>query len=118
MAEEYINQLSEEIEGRVPKNLSQEFSRMESRILGALSKLVEFLLNSQVQTCSLAVPGTSRSNNSKNGEPTGDPSLKDHCPEVVFPACRTKDINDPDQGDTSQSAVDKFWREIFSKSCI
>ena len=48
--EEYITQVSEEIEGRVTRKLSQEFSRIECRILGALSKLEEFLLNPQVRT--------------------------------------------------------------------
>ena len=48
--EEYIIQVSEEIEGRVTKKLSQEFSRKESRILGALSKLDEFFLNQHIQT--------------------------------------------------------------------
>ena len=43
--EEYITQVSEEIEGRVTKKLSQEFSRTEYRILGALSKLDEFLIS-------------------------------------------------------------------------
>ena len=56
--EEYITQVSEEIEGRVTEKLSEEFSRTESRILGALSKLDEFLLNPQVLTHSGAVPGT------------------------------------------------------------
>ena len=46
--EEYITQVSEQIEGRVTKKLSQEFSRTESRFLGALSKLDEFLLNQQI----------------------------------------------------------------------
>ena len=36
--QDYIRQISEEIEGRVTKKLSKEFSRTESRILGALSK--------------------------------------------------------------------------------
>ena len=45
--EEFITQVSEQIKGRVTKKLSQEFSRTESRILGALSKLDEFLLNQQ-----------------------------------------------------------------------
>ena len=65
MAKEYISQVSEEIEGRVTKKLSKEFSRTETRILGALSKLDEFLLNPQVRTCSgniqeqrLRKPGT------------------------------------------------------------
>ena len=48
--EEYITQVSEQIEGRVTKKLSHEFSRTESRILGALSKLDEFLLNQQITT--------------------------------------------------------------------
>ena len=45
ITEEYIAQVSEEFEGRVAKKQSKEFSRRESRILGALSELGEFLLN-------------------------------------------------------------------------
>ena len=67
LTQDYLSQVSQEIEGRVTKKLSKEFSRTESRILGALSKLDEFLLNPQVRTCSVAVPGTSR----KTGEPLG-----------------------------------------------
>ena len=44
ITEEYITQVSEEIEGRVTRKLSQEVSRIESRILGALSKLDNFCL--------------------------------------------------------------------------
>ena len=84
MAQENISQVSEEIEGRVTKKLSKELSRSESRILGALTKLDEFLLNPQVRTFSVAVPGTYRIRNSKNREPTGDPSLVDPCPEARF----------------------------------
>ena len=50
--EDYTAQVSEKIEGRVTKKLSQEFSRTESRILGALSKLDEVLLNPQIRTFS------------------------------------------------------------------
>ena len=71
MAQGYISQVSEEIEGRVNKKLSKEFSRTESCILGALSKLDEFLLNPQVRTCSVAVPGTSRISSSENRETLG-----------------------------------------------
>ena len=60
LAQDYISQVSEEMEGKVSKKLSKEFSGTESRILGALSKLDEFLLNPQVRTCSVAVPGKSR----------------------------------------------------------
>ena len=58
LTQDYISQVSEEIEGRVTKKLSKDFSKTESRILGALSKLDEFLLNPQVRTCSVAVPET------------------------------------------------------------
>ena len=84
LAQDYISQVSEEIEGRVTKKLSKEFSRTESRILGALSKPDECLLNPQVRICSVAVPGTSRNSDSENREPTGDRSLNDPCPEVVY----------------------------------
>ena len=47
--EDYITQVFEEIEGRVAKKVSQEFSRIENRILGALSQLVGFLLNPLIQ---------------------------------------------------------------------
>ena len=84
LTQDYISQVSEEIEGRVIKKLSKEFSRTESRILGALSKLDEFLLNPQVRTCSIAVPGITRSSNLENqgtneDRPSGDPG-----PEVEF----------------------------------
>ena len=84
MAQEYISQVSEEIEGRVTKKLSKEFSRTESRILGALSKLDEFLLNPQFRTCSVAVPGTTRNSDSGNREPNGDRSPNDPRPEAMI----------------------------------
>ena len=54
ITEEYIAEVSEEIEGRATKKLSEDFNRTEteSRILGALSKLDEFLLNPLVKTSS------------------------------------------------------------------
>ena len=60
LTQDYISQVSEEIEGRVTKKLSKEFNKTESHILGALSKLDEFLLNPQVRTCSVAAHGTSK----------------------------------------------------------
>ena len=84
LTQDYISQVSEEIEGRVTKKLSKEFSRTESRILGALSKLDEFLLNPQVRTCSVAIPGTSRSSNLENQETNEDRPSDDPGPEVEF----------------------------------
>ena len=48
--QDYISQVSEEIEARVTKKLSKKFSQTESRILRALSKLDEFLQNPQDRT--------------------------------------------------------------------
>ena len=84
LTQDYISQVSEEIEGRVTKKLSKEFSRTESRILGALSKLDEFLLNPQVGTCSVAVPGTSRSSNLENQGTNEDRPSDDPGPEMEF----------------------------------
>ena len=92
-AQEYISQVSEETEGRVTEKLSKEFNRTESRIVGALSKLDEFLLNPQVRICSVAVPGTSRNSNSENREPNGDRSSDDPCPEVRFSSHHSGHLN-------------------------
>ena len=56
----YIAQVSEEIEARLTKKLSQEHSRMESRIVGPLSRLDAFLLNPLIQGHSGTAPETSR----------------------------------------------------------
>ena len=93
MAQDYISQVSEEIERRVTKKLSKEFSRTESRILGALSKLDEFLLNPQVRTCSVAVPATSRNSDSGNREPSGDRSPNDPCPEAMVSSHHSGNLN-------------------------
>ena len=99
MAQEYISQVSEDIEGKVTKKLSREIVRTESRILGALSKLDEFLLNPQVRTCSVAVPGTSGNSSSENRETTGDRSSDDPYPEVRFSSHHSGHLNSPDVED-------------------
>ena len=104
LTQDYISQVSEEIEGRVTKKLSKEFSRTESRILGALSKIDEFLLNPQVRTCSVAVPGTSRNNNSENRETTGDRSSDDPCPEVRYSSHHSGHLNSPEAEDYPHSS--------------
>ena len=96
MAQEYISQVSEEIEGKVTKKLSKEFSRTESRILGASSKLDDFLLNPQFRTCSVAVPGAHRNGDSESREPTGDRSLNDPCPEARFSSYLSGNLNGPE----------------------
>ena len=68
--------------------------------MGALSKIDDFLLNSQVRNCSVVVPGTSTNNKSENQEPTGDRSLDDPCPKVMFSACHTRNLNDSELEET------------------
>ena len=64
--------------------------------MGALSKLDEFLLNPQVWTCSVAVPGTSRNNNSENRETFGDRSSDDPCPELRYSSHHSGHLNNPE----------------------
>ena len=103
--EEYITELSEEIEGRVSKKLSQEFSRTESRILGALSKLDDFLLNQQVRTHSETVPGTFRNTNVGSQGTNEDDSQSDPHAEAGIFRGQTKQNSGPkdcrDSRDTS-----------------
>ncbi len=109
MAQKYISQVSEEIEGKIIKKLSKEFSRTESRILGALSKLDEFLLNPQARICSVAVPGLSGNNELENREPTGDRSLGDPCLEAVFSNHHSSNLNDSEQEETHhRSQIETF----------
>ena len=58
--EDYKTQVSEEIEGRVTKKLSQEFNRTENRKLGALERLDIFLMNPLIRSHSGTAPETSR----------------------------------------------------------
>ena len=101
--EECITQLFEEIESRVSKKLSLEFSRTESRILGALSKLDEFLLNPQVRTHSGTVPGTFRNTNLENQGTNEDDCLSDPRPEAgIF------------RGQTTQNSGPEDCRDIHT----
>ena len=95
LTQDYISQVSEEIEGRITKKLSKEFSRTESRILGALSKLDEFLLNPQVRTCSVADPRISRSGNPENQGTNEDRPSDDPGPEVGFSSPHSGAETDP-----------------------
>ena len=80
--EDYITQISEEIEGRVTKKLSQEFNRTENRILGALSRLHDFLFNPLFQGYSGTAPETSRNAYGANQGTNEDDSQSDSHPEA------------------------------------
>ena len=80
--EDYITQVSEEIEGRFIKKLSQEFSRTENRQLGALARLDDFLMNPLLQGYSGTTPETSRKMFSINQGTNEDDSQSNPHPEA------------------------------------
>ena len=117
LTQDYISQVSEEIEGRVTEKLSKEFSRTESRIFGALSKLDEFLLNPQVRTCSVVAPGTSRINNLENQGTNEDRPSDDPGPEVEFASPISREETNPHMatgatGETNPHMVTGVQREF------
>ena len=111
--EECIKQVFEEIEGRVTKKLSQEFSRTESRILGALSKLDEFILNPQIRTHSGTVPGIFRNTNVENQGTNEDDSQSDSHPEAGIFLSQTTHNFGPEFGHDNASFQ---HASIFRKS--
>ena len=80
--EDYITQVFEEIEGRIIKKVSKEFSRTEHRILGALARLDEFLMNPLLQSYSGTAPETSRNTISTNQGTNEDNFQSDPHPEA------------------------------------
>ena len=103
--QEYITQVFEEIEGKVTKKLSQKFSRTESRILGALSQLDEFLSNPHIRTHSGTVPGTFRNTNVEMQGTNEDDSQSDPHPEAGVFRSQTTQNSGPEVGhDSSDTA--------------
>ena len=80
--EDYITQVSEEIEGRVTEKLSKEFSRTENRILSALARLDDFLMNPLIQCHSGITPEMCRDAFSTNQGTNEDDSQSDPHPEA------------------------------------
>ena len=80
--EDYITQVSEEIEGRVTKRLSKEFSRTENRILGALARLDDFLMNPLLPGGSGTTPEPTRNASGINQGTNEDDSQNDTHPEA------------------------------------
>ena len=100
--EDYISQVFEEIEGRVTKKLSQEFSRTQNRILGALARLDEFLMNPLIQSHSGTAPETSRNVFSTGQGTNEDNSQSDpHPEEGIFNNQTTQDSGPEDGHDTN-----------------
>ena len=102
--EDYIIQVFEEIEGRVTKRLSKEFSRTENRILGALARLNDFLMNPLIQDYSGNAPETSRNALSTNQRTNEDHSQSDpHSESGLFHRQMTQNSGPEDGHDTRNS---------------
>ena len=104
----YITELSEEIERRVTKKLFQELSRTENRILGALSRLDDFLMNPLIQDHSGTTPETSRNAYGANQGTNEDDSQRDPHPEAgVLQSQTTQNSGPEDAHDTYYLFYDK-----------
>ena len=96
--EDYITQVSEEIEGRVTKKLSQEITRTENRILGELSRLDDFLMNPLNQGHSGTTPETSRNASDTNQGTSEDDSQSDLHPDAGLLRSQTTQNSGPKDG--------------------
>ena len=103
--EDYLNQVSEEIEGRVTKRLSQEFSRTENCILCALARLDVLLMNPLYQNHSVTAPKTSRNTFSTSQGMNEDNSQSDLHPEVGIFINQTAQKSGPDDGHDMETGV-------------
>ena len=108
--EDYITQVSEEIEGRVTKKLLQEFSRTENRILGALARLDDFLTNPLIQGHSGTAPETSRNIFSINqGTNEVDSQSNPHLEAGLFTNQMTQNFGPEDGHNRVGSAIYHQW---------
>ena len=107
--EDYITQVSEEIEARVTKKLSQEFNRTENCIFGALSRLDDFVMNPLFQGYSGTAPETSRSAFDTNQGMNEDDSQSE---AGIFHNQTTRNSG-PEDGDDSNISqkVDKIFEK-------
>ena len=102
--EDYITQVFEEIKGRVTKRLSKEFSRTENRILGALARLDDFLMNPLLQGHSETTLEPSRNALSTRQGTNEDDSQNDLHPEAGLFHSQLTQNSDPEDGHDSKSS--------------
>ena len=96
-----MTQVSVKIERRVTKKLSQVFSRRENRILAALSRLDDFLINPLVHGYSGTTPERPRNAYGLNQKTNGDDSQNDLLSETGHLWSQTTRNSDPLNGNDS-----------------
>ena len=97
ITQDYITQVSEEMEAIVTKNLTQETSRTQSCILGILFKLYDFFVTPQTRTLSGTVPETSQNNDVQSRDLFVDRSRSEPHHELEFSTRRISYLVDSDQ---------------------
>ena len=119
--EDYITQVSQRIEGRVTKRLSKEFSRTENRILGALARLDDFLMNPLLQGRSGATPEASRNPLSTSQRTNEDNSQNDPHPEAGLFHNQITQNSGPEEDHDIQSfyyIICSLLGEIFQDAAV
>ena len=114
--EDYITQVSEEIEGRVTKRLSKEFSRTENRILGAVARLDDFLMNPLLPGCSGTTSEPSRNALNTSQGTNEDDSQKDPHPEASLFHGQMTQNSGPEDGHFINIKI--LNNHTLSKRCI
>ena len=112
---DYITQVFEEVEGRVTKKLSQEFSMTENRKLDALARLDNFLMYPLIECHSGTARETSQNAFSTNQGSNEDDSHSDPNPEAGTFANQTmRNSGQEDQRDIVHSFSHRLYqtREI------
>ena len=108
--EDYTTQVSEEIEGRVTKKFSQEFSRTENRILGALSRLDDILINPLIQGHSGTALETSRNAYGTNQGKNEDDTQSEPHPEAGIFQSQTTRNSGPGDGHDNNNLLYHFLK--------
>ena len=104
--DDYITQVSEEIEGSVTKKLSEEFSKTENRILGAIARLDDFLTNPLIQGHFGTAPETSRNIFSFSQGTIEEESQSNPHPEAgIFNNQMTQNSGPEDDYDTDKNVL-------------
>ena len=116
--EDYITQVSEEIEWRVTEMLSQEFSRTENRILCALARLDDFLMNPLIQGHSGTAPETFRNALSTSQGTNEDDSQSDPHPEAGIFHNQMTQNSGPEDGHYNLLKIEALYSKIKSKDSI
>ena len=106
---DFITQVFREIQAKSTKMLSKEFSRTESRILGALSGLDGFIPSPLIQGHSGTAPNTPRDELGISQGTNEDDSQSDHHPEASVSQSQSTRNSGPDDGYDSSFRRKRFW---------